>query len=81
MRASTRICWSQFWPLEEALVAMGVVVWPMVDVEADDALASGAAVADDDGAWTRSSSARPTRTSVSAYAGSASCSSTGASLW
>ena len=40
--------WSQFWPLEEALTAMGVVVWPMVDAEADDALASAAAVADDD---------------------------------
>ena len=40
--------WSQFWPLEEALAAMGVVVWPMVDLEADDAMASGAAVADDD---------------------------------
>ena len=42
--------WSQAWPLEEALVALGVVVWPMVDLEADDALASAAAVAaDDDG--------------------------------
>src|ERR1039458_5637168 len=40
--------WSQAWPLEEALVALGVTVWPMVDVEADDALASGAAVAGDD---------------------------------
>jgi 5'-3' exonuclease len=40
--------WSQAWPLEEALAALGVVVWPMVDVEADDALASAAAVADDD---------------------------------
>jgi 5'-3' exonuclease len=39
---------SQFWPLEEALTAMGVVVWAMVDVEADDALASAAAVAADD---------------------------------
>jgi 5'-3' exonuclease len=39
---------SQFWPLEDALEAMGVFVWPMVDVEADDALASGAAVAEDD---------------------------------
>jgi 5'-3' exonuclease len=35
----------QFGLLEEALVAMGVVVWPMVDLEADDALASAAAVA------------------------------------
>jgi 5'-3' exonuclease len=40
--------WSQAWPLEEALAALGVVVWPMVDLEADDALASAAAVAGDD---------------------------------
>jgi 5'-3' exonuclease len=40
--------WSQAWPLEEALAALGMFVWPMVDVEADDALASAAAVADDD---------------------------------
>jgi 5'-3' exonuclease len=40
---------SQFWPLEDALGAMGVYVWPMVELEADDALASAAAVADDDG--------------------------------
>jgi 5'-3' exonuclease len=40
--------WSQAWPLEEALAALGVLVWPMVELEADDALASGAAVADDD---------------------------------
>jgi 5'-3' exonuclease len=37
--------WSQAWPLETALGALGVVVWPMVELEADDALASGAAVA------------------------------------
>ena len=42
--------WSQAWPLEEALTALGVRVWAMVDVEADDALASAAAVASDDGA-------------------------------
>jgi 5'-3' exonuclease len=36
---------SQFPILEEALVAMGVVVWPMVEFEADDALASAAAKA------------------------------------
>ncbi len=35
----------QFHPLEDALRAMGVVVWPMIDFEADDALASGAAIA------------------------------------
>ncbi|MFZ2491454.1 MAG: 5'-3' exonuclease H3TH domain-containing protein [Thermoanaerobaculia bacterium] len=34
--------WAQFHPLEDALVAMGVVTWPMVELEADDALASGA---------------------------------------
>lgn len=33
---------SQFLLLEEALEAMGVLVWPMVDYEADDALASAA---------------------------------------
>jgi 5'-3' exonuclease len=33
---------SQFPILEESLEAMGVVVWPMVDYEADDALASAA---------------------------------------
>jgi 5'-3' exonuclease len=40
--------WSQAWPLEDALTALGVLVWPMVELEADDALASGAAVADGD---------------------------------
>ena len=39
---------AQFGLLEQALVAMGVVVWPMVELEADDALASAAAVASDD---------------------------------
>lgn len=33
---------AQFQPLEEALDAMGVTVWPMVELEADDALASAA---------------------------------------
>jgi 5'-3' exonuclease len=37
--------WAQFHPLEEALAAMGVAVWPMVELEADDALASAAALA------------------------------------
>ena len=36
---------SQFPILEEALTAMGVLVWPMVEFEADDALASAAAKA------------------------------------
>jgi len=39
---------AQFPLLEESLEAMGVRVWAMVDVEADDALASAAAVAADD---------------------------------
>ncbi len=37
--------WAQFHPLEEALQAMGVAVWPMVELEADDALASAARIA------------------------------------
>jgi 5'-3' exonuclease len=36
---------AQFEPLEAALRALGVVVWPMVEFEADDALASAAAMA------------------------------------
>src|SRR3954447_3792668 len=36
---------AQFHPLEEALGAMGVAVWPMVELEADDALASAAHLA------------------------------------
>ena len=40
-----RALWKQFHPLEEALAAMGIVVWPMVDLEADDALASAAHLA------------------------------------
>ena len=36
---------SQFEPLEDALRALGVVVWAMVDYEADDALGAGAAMA------------------------------------
>jgi len=39
---------AQFHPLEEALAAMGVAVWPMVELEADDALASAAALAAED---------------------------------
>jgi len=36
---------SQFVPLEEALLVMGVTVWPMIELEADDALASAAYLA------------------------------------
>jgi len=40
---------AQFQPLEDALAALGVAVWPMIELEADDALASaaGAAAADE----------------------------------
>ena len=37
--------WAQFHPLEKALAAMGVAVWPMIELEADDALASAARIA------------------------------------
>lgn len=37
--------WAQFHPLEGALAAMGVACWPMVDLEADDGLASAARLA------------------------------------
>jgi 5'-3' exonuclease len=37
--------WAQFPLLEEALSAAGIVVWPMVEFEADDALAAAAAIA------------------------------------
>jgi len=36
---------AQFGPLEDALAACGILVWPMTEFEADDALASAAAVA------------------------------------
>jgi 5'-3' exonuclease len=39
---------AQFAPLEAALAAMGITVWPMIDLEADDALASAAAIASRD---------------------------------
>jgi 5'-3' exonuclease len=39
---------AQFHPLEEALAAMGVAVWPMVELEADDGLASAARIAAED---------------------------------
>src|ERR1041384_485921 len=36
---------AQFHPLEDALAAMGIVVWPMIEFEADDALAAAAHLA------------------------------------
>ncbi len=43
-----RALYGQFHPLENALASMGVVVWPMVELEADDALASAAHLASAD---------------------------------
>jgi 5'-3' exonuclease len=39
---------AQFHPLEEALAAMGIAVWPMIELEADDGLASAARLASED---------------------------------
>ena len=39
---------AQFHPLEDALTAMGVAAWPMIELEADDALASAAQIASED---------------------------------
>ena len=44
---------SQFPQLEEAMIAMGVVVWPMIEFEADDALASAAEISARDPRVTR----------------------------
>jgi 5'-3' exonuclease len=44
---------AQFHPLEEALIAMGVMLWPMIELEADDALASAAHIASEDEAVER----------------------------
>ena len=40
-----RALWNQFRPLEDALQALGIATWPMVELEADDGLASGAHLA------------------------------------
>jgi 5'-3' exonuclease len=39
---------AQFQPLEDALMAMGIAVWPMIELEADDGLASAAQIASAD---------------------------------
>jgi 5'-3' exonuclease len=39
---------AQFQPLEDGLAAMGITVWPMVELEADDGLASAAHLAEQD---------------------------------
>jgi 5'-3' exonuclease len=57
--------WKQFHPLEEALAAMGIRVWP-VELEADDALASAARSASADERAQKVCIWTPTRTSPSA---------------
>jgi len=66
---------AQFHPLEEALAAMGVAVWPMVELEADDALASAARIAAAD-EHRRSASGHLTRIWRSAFARTGWCRST-----
>jgi 5'-3' exonuclease len=39
---------AQFEPLEDALAALGIAVWPMIELEADDALACAAVLASED---------------------------------
>ena len=53
---------SQFALLEEAVAALGIVVWPMVEFEADDALAAARGRPVRTHGWSASSSARLTRT-------------------
>ena len=65
---------SQFQLLEDAITALGVVVWPMVEFEADDALAAGAVAAAGIRGSDVCSSARRTRTSPSRSLAPASCS-------
>src|SRR5580765_6727588 len=43
-----RNLYAQFLPLEESLAAMGVAIWPMIELEADDGLASAAHLAAED---------------------------------
>jgi len=67
---------AQFHPLEDALAAMGVAVWPMIELEADDALASAARIASEVRRVKRFASGHPTKTWRSASAAIASYRST-----
>lgn len=68
---------AQFHPLEEALVAMGVAVWPMIELEADDALASVASITSADEGVDKVCIWTPTRTWRNAFSGTAWYRSTG----
>jgi hypothetical protein len=63
-----RALWAQFHPLEDALSAMGVAVWPMIELEADDALASATRIAAEDRRAGKSSGRRQGRQCVEATA-------------
>ena len=70
---------AQFPIAEAAVDALGIVLWPMVEFEADDAIAAAAVrFAKDDRVSSGSSSARPTRTWPSSSATSGSSCGTGA---
>ena len=80
-RASPELLMAQFPLLEAALVALGVVVWPMVELEADDALASAAAVAADDDGVEQVLVCTPDKDLAQCVRGDAWSSSTGARTW
>jgi 5'-3' exonuclease len=61
--------WAQFHPLEDALSAMGIATWPMVELEADDALASAARLAARDAAVERVSIWTPDKDLAQCVAG------------
>ena len=67
---------AQFPLLEETLSAAGLVVWPMVEFEADDALAAAAVAAAQDARVERVIICTPTKTWPSACAATASSNST-----
>ena len=64
---------AQFPIAEAAVEALGLVLWPMVEFEADDAIAAAAVRFGDDRRSSGSSSARPTRTWPSSSATTGSC--------
>ncbi len=68
---------SQFPIAEAAVEALGIVLWPMVEFEADDAIAAAAVRFAADPAVERILVCTPTRTWPSSWSMSASCSGTG----
>ena len=68
---------AQFEPLEQALGALGVVVWPMVEFEADDALAAAAAMSAADARVEQVVVCTPDKDLAQCVRGDRSCRSTG----